>query len=654
MKRLILLALTTVLCTTAFAQLIPINPKFGAVSEEEVKLDSYAPDTTAAIILLYSSRNVEVGINMTGHLNKTILVRDRWKVLKEAGKDQVDYELFHSVSNDYPEIIRNISVVTYNLEDGKVKSQKMSKEYIFDEKYSDGVKRLTFAPENVKVGSVVEVSYQYSAPTIQIGTVPLQKSVPVNLIEAKVTYGDYISYNVTSRGYTRFEHEQKSSPRSLGSSLNFTEYTDIYRATDVPALGAEPYCYSPKFYRTAMHYDVRSIFIMDVINKDFSRTWEDVDNQMVSTNLIDACKATDKEAKSLADKLAGLPDEVSRIATVRNYVLDKVSWNGKVARFPSKGRAVAKEGSGDSADLNAMVASALNTLGYKAEPVLVKLRSSGPMVNFMIGVDAYDAMILRIACPNGEVHYLDAARKDAYVDILDPDYLVSQARLISLEKQGTWVDLTKDLPANVVNETVQLQFNEAGVLAGKARILASGIDSYGIRSHYHSFDNVEEWIQDTEEDEGIHIKEMSLEQPDEYTGRSTVSYDFETDQVLGPDHLYINLYLSRFHSESAFRSEERKLPVEFPYPTQITYRVSCFIPDGYEVESVPESVVYTCTSLDNTKLVVQCKHQGKVVNLIYKMTLGDILVPESGYQDLRLFWEQLCRIEKSVLVLKKL
>ena len=126
------------------------------------------------------------------------------------------------------------------------------------------------------------------------------------------------------------------------------------------------------------------------------------------------------------------------------------------------------------------------------------------------------------------------------------------------------MDLTKDLPANVVNETVQLQFNEAGVLAGKARILASGIDSYGIRSHYHSFDNVEEWIQDTEEDEGIHIKEMSLEQPDEYTGRSTVSYDFETDQVLGPDHLYINLYLSRFHSESAFRSEERKLPVEFP------------------------------------------------------------------------------------------
>ena len=52
--------------------------------------------------------------------------------------------------------------------------------------------------------------------------------------------------------------------------------------------------------------------------------------------------------------------------------------------------------------------------------------------------------------------------------------------------------------------------------------------------------------------------------------------------------------------------------------------------------------------------MVQCKHQGKVVNLIYKMTLGDILVPESGYQDLRLFWEQLCRIEKSVLVLKKL
>ena len=636
----------------AGAQSIPVNPKFGAVSKEEVEMETYARDTSAAIMLLYTCRSVEVGINMGG-LYRNLLVHDRWKVLKEAGKDQVDYEIFHSYSNDYLENVRKINVVTYNLEDGKVKSQKMSKEYLFDEKHTDGVKRLTFAPENVKVGSVVEVTYLIESPTIQIGTVELQKSVPVNLSEAKISYGEFISYNVTSRGFTSFDREQETNQRSLGADYSYTEYTDIYRAVDIPAVKKEPYCFCPRFYRTAISYDVRSIYIMGVINKDYSRTWEDVDEQMVSTGLIDCCKAPFKEAKSLAASLSGLPDEVSRIAAVRNFVMDKVTWNEKVARFPAKGKSVAKDGTGDSADINALVASALNTLGYKAEPVLVKLRSSGPMANFMISVNTYDAMILRIACPNGEIHYLDAARKDAFVDILDPDYLVSQARLISLEKQGAWVDLTQIRAANVINETVQMRFNEEGVLSGMARVMASGLDSYNIRSHYHSFANEEEWIEDTEKDEGIRVKEMHLDQPDEYLGTSTVNYSFETDQTLGQDYLYINLFLSKFHPETAFRSEERTLPVEFPYPNQITYRISIYIPEGYEVESLPESVVYTCTALDNTEMMLRCMQQGMVVNLIYKMTLGNVLVPDYGYKDLRLFWEQLCRIEKSVLVLKK-
>ena len=652
MKKILTYCMTLLLPVLAGAQSIPVNPKFGAVSKEEVEMETYARDTSAAIMLLYTCRSVEVGINMGG-LYRNLEVHDRWKVLKEAGKDQVDYEIFHSYSNDYLENVRKINVVTYNLEDGKVKAQKMSKEYIFDKKHTEGVRRLTFAPENVKVGSVVEVSYVIESPTIQIGTVELQKSVPINLSEAKIAYGEFISYNVTSRGAVAFDREQENHMRSLGSNYSFNEYTDIYRAVDVPALKKEPYCFCPTFYRTAITYDVRGIYISGVIDKDYSRTWENVDEQMVSTGLIDCCKTHDKDAKALAGSLADLPDEVSRIAAVRNYVMEKVSWNGDVARFPAKGRSVAKEGTGDSADINALVASALNTLGYKAEPVLVKLRSRGPMVNFMISLDTYDAMILRISCPNGEVHYLDAARKDAYVDILDPDYLVSQARLISLEKQGAWVDLTKDMPDNSLNETVQLQFNDDGVLAGMARVAASGITSYDIRRHYHSFANEEEWIEDTEKDEGIHVTEMHLDDPDLYSGRSMVSYRFETDQTLGEEFIYINLFLSKFHPETAFQNEERTLPVEFPYPNQITYRLSVFIPDGYEVESIPESVAYTCTSMDNTVMQLMCGLRGRVVSMTYRMNLGNILVPDSAYQDLRLFWEQLCRVEKSVLVLKK-
>lgn len=647
----ILTALTASLGVSA--QTIPVNPKFGAVSEAEIDLLTYEQDTTAALLLLYTSREVTVGINAAGRLYRDIRVRDRWKVLKESGKDEIDYEIFHSVDNDYVETVRGINVVTYNREDGKVSSQKMSKNYIFDEKYTEGVRRLTFAPENVKVGSVVEVTYVYTSPTVKIGSLRLQAAYPINLAEVKIRYGDFISYNVYSRGSIPMERKRDSHSQTFGSDFHYYEYTDDIRAVDVPALKEDGHCFCPAFYRAAINYDLRGIYIAGVINEDFSRTWEDVDQQMVSAGLIDCFKTPYREAKDWAGELAGLPDETARIAAVRNRIMEKVTWNGKTARYPAHAKTVIKDGSGDSADINALVANALNTLGYKVEPVLVKLRTSGPMIDAMVSMDAFDALILRIVCPNGEVHYLDAPRKDAYVDILDPTYLVTKARLLSLDKKGSWIDLTKELPANKIVENFQMQFQD-GVLGGTVRVIADGMDSYSVRRHYHSFDTEDEWIQDTEEDEGIKVTKMSFDGADQYAGRSVINYDFESDQTLGADHLYINLFLSKYHPETAFRSETRTLPVEFPYCHQITYRGAFMIPEGYEVESIPESVSYSCAALGDSKMTFVCRRSGNAVSLIYMMNLDAIFVNSDDYSDLRLFWDELSRIEKSILVLKKI
>ena len=149
--------------------------------------------------------------------------------------------------------------------------------------------------------------------------------------------------------------------------------------------------------------------------------------------------------------------------------------------------------------------------------------------------------------------------------------VISEPFDISLDKKGSWIDLTKELPANKIVENFQMQFQD-GVLGGTVRVIADGMDSYSVRRHYHSFDTEDEWIQDTEEDEGIKVTKMSFDGADQYAGRSVINYDFESDQTLGADHLYINLFLSKYHPETAFRSETRTLPVEFPYCHQITYR----------------------------------------------------------------------------------
>ncbi len=67
--RKILVILTALIASLGvYAQTIPVTPKFGAVSEAEIDLLTYEQDTTAALLLLYTSREVTVGINAARRL----------------------------------------------------------------------------------------------------------------------------------------------------------------------------------------------------------------------------------------------------------------------------------------------------------------------------------------------------------------------------------------------------------------------------------------------------------------------------------------------------------------------------------------------------------------------------------------------------------
>lgn len=634
------------------AQRIAINPKFGAVSEEEVDMTSYPSDTSAAVVALYRSREIHVGINdVTGSLRKEIKVRDRWKILKEAGKDQVDYEIYRSTRNDFIEQVKSINVTTYNREGGKIVSQKMSKKYIFDNKYADGLNRVTFAPENVKVGSVVEVSYLFITPSLRIGRVDLQKDYPINISEVNVTYANFLKQNRFTLGRLPIDVDRSEEPRLFGDGDSYYDITDSYRMTDVPALKDVSYLYCPEFYRTGVSYDLRSIYLAGVIAEDYATTWENVDDRFIEAALLRHCKEDIKEVKDL--DLSACKNETERIAAVRNFIMEKVAWDEKITRLPESARATLKKGKGDSADINALVASALNTLGYKAEPVLIKRRNSGPMVDFMISMDAFDAMVLRVICPNGEEHYLDAVRQDGYVDILVPNDLVEKARLIGFDKKGSWINLNRELAPNTVTENVVLKF-DGDRLTGQSRGTATGLYSYNVRHKYHSYPDAEKWIENEAEEGSVEILEMSLNNPELYTGQSVVNQTFETDVTTGPDHLYIDVFLDKLHSENAFQKEDRGIPVEFPFPGTITYRWSLLVPDGYEVESLPENAAYVFDADSGTRVVFQCRRQDKMISAMYKMTLASAVVHEQDYKSLRVFWEQLCRIEQSVVTLKKL
>ena len=649
MKKLVFFLAAIATTLTAAAQTIPVNPKFGSVSDAEVDLKVYEPDTSAVAVMLYRDYSMELSINDRGSIQKVIDVHERIKVLKEDGKKFGDFSSLYYSSNTLKEFFSNIKVETFNREDGKVVRTKMSKKYEFDEKYSDDLRRRSWSAENVKVGSVIEVSYRFTSPRYyDIDDIDIQMAIPVNMTHIEAGYAEYFRVNRTQRGSVSTQYKQTDRVARLGDT-NYRIDIDNYDAVDIPALPSESHSFCPEQYRGAVVYELSGVVIPGSVYESISMTWPDVDKAIAESDIFTVCKSKFRDTKELEASLAGIEDDEARIVAVRNYIADRVKWDETSHLVPDGASKVLKQGSGSDADINALTASALNSIGYYAEPVMIRRRTSGTLLDYHISLRSFDTFILRVTSKDNKSWYLDAARKEGYINVLDPRFLVKKARLIPFSGPGDWVDLTNLTQSRVV-EAVQMKMEEDGTLTGKARIIGQNEDAFDIKAYYNSFDNEDAFLEDIESDEGIEITRFEIK--DEYGPSVELDFDFEQEVDTG-NLLYIKPILSPFHSQTAFQKEDRKLPVDFPYPENLNYSYSLEIPDGYVVEELPAKAVLNCPSVGG-RIQFGAQQIGNAVNITYRFSMSKTMVlPDEEYADLRAFWETAVGIEKSTIVLKK-
>ena len=655
MKRTLFSLVALCLSIAAGAQTIPVNPKFGAVSEAEVDLKVYEPDTSAVAVMLY--RSYDLNLVFDAHLDivQEITVHERIKVLKEEGVKYADYSFVYIHSNDTKESYSGIKVETYNREDGKIVKTKMSKKYEFDEKFSDNARRHSFTAENVRVGSVIEVTYKFTTPRFfDIDNIYLQLSIPVNETDVEVGHSEYFKVNKSQRGYIVPEYRSDSRLNQTATGdgiLSYQVYTDHFHAVDLPAMYETSFSFCPTQYRSQVMYDFSGVDIPGAVYKNYSTTWHDVDHAIAESDILELAKDRFRDTKELTAALQDVEGDEQKVLAVRKYVTDRVKWNEKSRLVPEKARDIFKQASGSDADINALTASALNSVGFTAEPVMIRRRSEGIILDFHASINAFDTFILKVTSPDGSKSwFLDAAREYGYLNVLSPAFLIPQARLIHLDGYGQWVDLTDISKQNRANEMVTAQISPEGYLTGKASVSAVGQASYSVKSHYDDYDTEDAYLEDLESDEGIEVQEFEINK--EYGPSATVNYTFEKELDDSGDRLYIQPFLSSFHSASAFQKDERKIPVDFPFPEILSYTFVLSIPDGYVIEEMPENASLVCPPVKG-RLQFQSKLVGDQLSVAYRFSLEETQVLPESYQDLRLFWEKAAGIEKSTIVLKK-
>ncbi|MCM1178023.1 MAG: DUF3857 domain-containing protein [Clostridium sp.] len=640
---------------TLSAQPVKVNTKFDKVSPDEVKMRVYEPDTVASAVVLLDVSSTNMAFDAEGSLHLKTEHHERIKVFKEEGVSYGDYEIVYYTKLGMHEKVNGINVVTYNEENGQIVKTKMSKKYIFDEELTDNYRKVSFSAENVRAGSVIDVEYTViSYMYWDFDRICFQRDIPVNMLSYEVGIPEYVGVNRRMSGHVRIDY---SSEVRIGKFLAGTQYIDFkinvdkYKAERIPAMRKEPYSYSYIQYLSGVSYDISYLDFPGRLTRHFSVKWEDVDKSMyessITARLNDKCLFPDMVKAVMA---TDVPD-TDKIMAIRNLVCSEVSWNGEYRLYPLRGSQVYKEKTGSNADRNALVGSCLRAAGYTVDPILLKRRTSGVLLTGLPELNPYSTFILRIGTSDGKAYYLDTSSSDLYLNILPPDMIVSTARLLREPGRCQWVDLT-GICKNAIAYIVNAKLDVNGMLSGELTAKFLGEDCYAFKKSYRKAGSEDEFISRFENSSSVNVTGHSFQNIDIPARECRFSCSFEKDPDIAGDRIYVRPFISEFHSDSDFSPMTRTCPVEFPYKYMINYIFNLEIPEGYSLEQVPENM---SVSLPCLKSAYKVTHQrnGRKVSIALNFILSEVIGLQDDYQQIREFWQSICKTYDEVLVISK-
>lgn len=243
----------------------PPKIKFEKVSEEEMKMTVYEPDTTAEALILYDDGSSELKYDLQKGFMLTYSRFVRIKILKQSGTSWGNFSIPLYSSTQNKEEIGTVKGTTFNFENGKMVKTDMKKESVFRERENKYWEMIRLSLPSVKIGSVIDLKYEVRSPLFwNLRSWKFQYLIPVKWSQYEVVYPEYFVYNHSSQGYHSLNSNKQTSGKeninyistreTSGSGFSgggqrqqenhtISYSTNIYNyaANDVPAMKEEPY-----------------------------------------------------------------------------------------------------------------------------------------------------------------------------------------------------------------------------------------------------------------------------------------------------------------------------------------------------------------------------------------------------------------------------
>lgn len=649
----------------SFAQ----NYNFKKVSKEELLQKEHPTDPNANAAILYRETKTEFQYQEDSGWYLVTDYFERIKIYKKEGFDwaNVTIDLYKDSKEDK---ISGLRGYTYYLDSNdKIKTVKLEKDGIFNQETTKYLSQTKITMPDVREGSVVEYKYTITSPFIyNIDEFRFQEKIPVDKVSVIFKSPEYFRYKTHQRGWLPYKVETDTRERSMTINsterdsdmrmrtsmhqVSFKEFIHSIDLENVPALKEESYAGNINNYTSALQFELDYFEIPGGRSKTYSTTWEDVSKNIYKVDTFGPELERNNYFESdITALLSGVSSPEEKTARIFSYVQNKMNWNNYTGYYTNEGvRSAYKKGVGNVADINLMLVAMLRYANLDANPVLVSTKSHG--IPLFPTLNGFNYVIAAVEFPQGTI-LMDATHKDAEIGVLKSEIINGDGRLIRKAGESKWISLRSLVPA-VKSSMLSLEINTDRSIKGKAQNRFTGNYALQYRANFKNLNNdsqrkvIESSTKQTE------LSNLQFDNLATIGAPVSLAYDFEAfdyvEEVAG--NLYFSPLLFMATQENPFKPETREYPVDFGFPMKDRYIVNITLPEGFKVETLPETVVYNLEENRGSYRYL-ISQTGNNLQLSVELTMNKSFIAAENYGNLKKFFELCVAKENEKVVLSK-
>jgi len=656
MNKLFLL-LTSLSLVAHIAMAQDYSTRFGRVTDYELKMTRYEPDTSAVAVVLYEDGYT--GYNpQQNNLIMDHMISKKIKILTDEGVDYGNITIdYYNKNVNARENVFEIDATSYNIENGKVVKTKLDKKFIFDEEVSGAYRRVKFSMPNVKAGTVIEYRYRKNSNMLySVDPWFFQGRIPVVLSKYEIRIPEYLIFSVDMKGYEKVEAKEEQDVITFRFSFGELTAKGVRRsfvANNVPALKDEKFIWSSFDFFSSVWFELKATHFPNDFYKPYSNTWADVDKVLNDDSDFGRnVKMNCPFKNEIIAATSALTSDKEKIEAVFAYVKSRVNWNEKYGFIGNGSREALRNGLGDNAQINMLIISGLKEIGMNAYPVMLSTRSSGRLPLTRPSLDKINTFVVCVQTSDGKKYYLDGSTRVGGINTLPLNMMVDRARIFDPSSgDEKWVDLTK-IARNQEVMIFNGKVDDKGLMQCEFTRMYQNQAAVAYIESFRKAKDSTEFVNNFATKHGIEMQSHSIEGNNYLSNTVKEMASFSKQLDASNEFIYLNPLVFAPISKNELTASERKLPIEFNFPNIYRATINIKLPAGYQVAEMPKSNRFNLNEECRLNYIIQQKDDVIMINYVFEM--GQILFPQMEYENLQAYFTAVVNKNNEMIVLKRI